>query len=238
MQLEGFIDRVDVCEEEDRILLRIIDYKSGMETFDINDLYHGLQMQLVIYMNVASEIYEAETGKEAVPAGMFYYNLKDPILKEEGGEEEMYRKNFRMSGYANSDADILSKLEEGQENFLSASVRLTKKGVPYKTAAVMNTEDFHTIGRYMRRKITEMGEAIYDGRIPVSPYKNEKGTACDYCPYHGVCGFELKTAGYSYRRLGALNPEEIWTEIEKASAKREKEDGNPAQSGSMGYEEG
>ena len=53
MQLEGFIDRVDVCEEEDRILLRIIDYKSGMETFDINDLYHGLQMQLVIYMNVA-----------------------------------------------------------------------------------------------------------------------------------------------------------------------------------------
>ena len=25
MQLEGFIDRVDVCEEEDRILLRIID---------------------------------------------------------------------------------------------------------------------------------------------------------------------------------------------------------------------
>ena len=130
MQLETVERCVDVCEEEDRILLRIIDYKSGMETFDINDLYHGLQMQLVIYMNVASEIYEAETGKEAVPAGMFYYNLKDPILKEEGGEEEMYRKNFRMSGYANSDADILNKLEEGQENFLSASVRLTKKGSP------------------------------------------------------------------------------------------------------------
>ena len=215
MQLEGFIDRVDVCEEEDRILLRIIDYKSGMETFDINDLYHGLQMQLVIYMNVASEIYEAETGKEAVPAGMFYYNLKDPILKEEGGEEEMYRKNFRMSGYANSDADILSKLEEGQENFLSASVRLTKKGVPYKTAAVMNTEDFHTIGRYMRRKITEMGEAIYDGRIPVSPYKNEKGTACDYCPYHSVCGFDARMEEYAYRDFKKQSTEEVLEAIRR-----------------------
>ena len=215
MQLEGFIDRVDVCEEEDRILLRIIDYKSGMETFDINDLYHGLQMQLVIYMNVASEIYEAETGKEAVPAGMFYYNLKDPILKEEGGEEEMYRKNFRMSGYANSDADILNKLEEGQENFLSASVRLTKKGVPYKTAAVMNTEDFHTIGRYMRRKITEMGEAIYDGRIPVSPYKNEKGTACDYCPYHSVCGFDARMEEYAYRDIKKQSTEEVLEAIRR-----------------------
>ena len=215
MQLEGFIDRVDVCEEEDRILLRIIDYKSGMETFDINDLYHGLQMQLVIYMNVASEIYEAETGKEAVPAGMFYYNLKDPILKEEGGEEEMYRKNFRMSGYANSDADILNKLEEGQENFLSASVRLTKKGVPYKTAAVMNTEDFHTIGRYMRRKITEMGEAIYDGRIPVSPYKNEKGTACDYCPYHSVCGFDARMEEYAYRDFKKQSTEEVLEAIRR-----------------------
>ena len=60
MRLEGFIDRVDVCEEEDRVLLRIIDYKSGNQTFDLNELYHGLQMQLVVYMNVATEIYQKE----------------------------------------------------------------------------------------------------------------------------------------------------------------------------------
>lgn len=215
MQLEGFIDRVDVCEEENRILLRIIDYKSGMETFDMNDLYHGLQMQLVIYMNVASEIYHAESGKEVVPAGMFYYNLKDPILKEEKGEEERIRKNFRMSGYANGDADILDKLEEGQENFVSASVRLTKKGVPYKTSSILDTEDFHSIGRYMRRKIIEMGEAIYDGKISVSPYKNEKGTACDYCPYQSVCGFDIRMEEYTYRDFKKQSTEEVLEAIRK-----------------------
>ena len=109
----------------------------------------------------------------------------------------------------------MNKLEEGQENFLSASVRLTKKGVPYKTAAVMNTEDFHTIGRYMRRKITEMGGAIYDGRIPVSPYKNEKGTACDYCPYHSVCGFDARMEEYAYRDFKKQSTEEVLEAIRR-----------------------
>ena len=218
MQLEGFIDRVDVCEEEDRILLRIIDYKSGVENFDLGDLYHGLQMQLVIYMNVAAEIYHNETGKEAVPAGMFYYNLKDPILKAEGSDEEAARKSFRMSGYANSDADILEKLEEGQENFVSASIRLTKKGVPYKNAAVLATDDFHAIGRYMRRKITEMGEAIYDGKIPVSPYKNEKGTACDYCPYNSVCGFDARLEGYAYRDFKKESSDQVLEAIRRENS--------------------
>ena len=127
MQLEGFIDRVDVLEEEDQVLLRIIDYKSGIQEFDMNDLYNGLQMQLVIYMNVASEIYRNETGKKVVPAGIFYYQLKDPIVKMDVADEEKINKNFRMSGYANSTPDILQKMEDSS-NFVSASVRLNKKG--------------------------------------------------------------------------------------------------------------
>ena len=131
---------------------------------------------------------------------MFYYNLKDPIFKAEGGEEAA-RRSFRMSGYANSDRDILSKLEEGQENFLSASVRLTKKGEPYKNAAVLDTEDFYAIGRYMRRKITEMGEAIYD-----------------YCPYSSVCGFDPRLEGYDYRDFKKQSTEEVLDAIRREAS--------------------
>ncbi len=38
-------------------------------------------------------------------------------------------------------------------------------------------------------------------------------TGCDYCPYHAVCGFDRKTAGFGYRKLKTLKPEEIWKEI-------------------------
>ena len=46
------------------------------------------------------------------------------------------------------------------------------------------------------RKLKEAGQEILDGEIGVEPYKNGQRTACDYCPYHAVCGFDRKTCGY------------------------------------------
>ncbi len=218
MRLEGFIDRVDVCEEEDRILLRIIDYKSGSQAFDMNELYHGLQMQLVVYMNVATEIYQKETGKPVIPAGMFYYGLKDPIVKADTFAEETMLTSYRMSGYANSAPDVLEKLEsleEGKDRFVSAPIRMTKNGAPYKNAQVMDTEDFRRIGRYTRRKIMEMGEAVYAGKLNASPYKNEKKTSCDYCPFQSVCGFDDRLEEDAYRQLNKESVQNILEEIRK-----------------------
>ena len=214
MQLEGFIDRVDVLEEEDQVLLRIIDYKSGIQEFDMNDLYNGLQMQLVIYMNVASEIYRNETGKKVVPAGIFYYQLKDPIVKMDVADEEKINKNFRMSGYANSTPDILQKMEDSS-NFVSASVRLNKKGEPYKNSSVMDTEDFYRIRDYTRQKIMEMGEEIYAGNLPASPYKNDKRTACEFCSFASVCGFDSKLEGFQYRDIRRQSAKEVLEQIRK-----------------------
>ena len=46
----------------------------------------------------------------------------------------------------------------------------------------------------------------------------EKSTACDFCPYRGVCGFDEKIPGFSYRRLRKRSPEEVLREM------REEED--------------
>ena len=55
------------------------------------------------------------------------------------------------------------------------------------------------------------------------PYKRGERTACDYCPYHSVCGFDLKTEGFGYKRLKALRSETIWEEIEGG---KEEQDGD------------
>lgn len=56
IKLKGRIDRIDVCEDEEHVYVKVIDYKSGNRKFDLAALYYGLQLQLVVYMNVASEI--------------------------------------------------------------------------------------------------------------------------------------------------------------------------------------
>lgn len=217
MFLQGVIDRVDTCDDDDEILMKVIDYKSGMKKFELEDFYYGLEMQLVIYMNAAEEIYKENEqnpdNKPVVPAGIFYYQLQDPIIKADYAEESELLKNFRLSGMANCDADILSKLEEGSDGFVSMPIRLKKSGEPYKNSPVMSTQDFHYMGAYARKKAAELGERIYKGEIHPRPYRNKKGTACDYCPFADVCGFDPKLPGYEYQSFQGMSVEEVLEKI-------------------------
>ena len=48
MRLRGRIDRVDLCEDDDHIYVKVMDFKSGKKKFNLAFLYHGLQLQLVM----------------------------------------------------------------------------------------------------------------------------------------------------------------------------------------------
>ena len=52
-----------------------------MKAFDITAFYHGLQMQLPVYLNAALGIEKKKhPDKEIVPAGIFYYRIQDPLV--------------------------------------------------------------------------------------------------------------------------------------------------------------
>ncbi|MDD7209629.1 MAG: PD-(D/E)XK nuclease family protein [Lachnospiraceae bacterium] len=216
MTMQGVIDRVDVCQDGDRIYMRVIDYKSGIKKFELEELYYGLQMQLIVYMNAAEEIYGKEQNKEVIPAGVFYYQLKDPIVKAQGEDSDEFYKSFRMSGYANEDREILSRLENSPDKFLySMPVRLKRDGTPYSGAPVMNTEDFFALGKHVNKKMVEIGERIFSGEICPEPYRRKNSTACDYCPYYSVCGFDPSIPGFEYQSFPALSADEVLERLRK-----------------------
>ena len=69
----GKIDRIDACEDENAVYVKVTDYKTGRKAFDITAFYHGLQMQLPVYLNAALEIErQKHPEKEVLPAGIFY----------------------------------------------------------------------------------------------------------------------------------------------------------------------
>ena len=89
----GKIDRVDVCETEEQVYVKVMDYKTGSKAFDIVALYHGLQLQLMIYMDAAIEFQKKRhPEKEVVPAGVFYYRIQDPIVDKTKDKEEAESK--------------------------------------------------------------------------------------------------------------------------------------------------
>lgn len=192
MMFSGVVDRMDSIEDEENKYIKILDYKSGNVKFDFAKIFHGLQMQLVIYMNAMLELYEKKSGKAVYPAGMFYFHLDDPIV--EGGDlketEENLLKDMKMSGVVNEDFHLIPQMEHaGSEGYLTLPVRATKSGFD-KRSSVLNTNQMLNLGTMVHQKITELGNSLMDGKISIEPYEYNGRMPCDYCSFRNICAYE------------------------------------------------
>lgn len=220
LYLQGRIDRLDLCEDETHVYVKIIDYKSGTTSFDLAALYYGLQLQLVVYMDAAMELCERRCpDKEVIPAGLFYYNIQDPMVEKTEAMtpaeiEAQIKKQLKMNGLVNSDLEVIQRMDreiEGESDVIPVAV---KSGMVQEArSSVASGKRFGFLRDYVRGRCRKAGQEILQGGIGLQPYKQGTRTGCDYCPYHAVCGFDRKTSGYRYRKLRAIKPEEIWKEI-------------------------
>ena len=215
MILTGRIDRMDLCRDGGRMLIKIIDYKTGNRSLDMTEVYHGLQLQLIVYMNAAIEAAERE-GVSAEPAGIFYYKLQDPVISAGDGEtEEDIRTRvlgeMQGSGVVSSDEGILLHLDRTLGPGVKSEVipvSITKKNELSKTSKAAAPEEFEVISTFVKNKIARIGGKIMEGRTDIDPYRYKTGNACDYCPYRGVCGFDGKIEGYGFREISPMTQEE------------------------------
>ena len=186
-------------------------------TFSLSNLYYGLQMQLVVYMNAATEFTKDKyPEKEIETAGIFYYNMDDPIVTkdEEEAVNQALLKALKMNGLVNRDSHVIPLLDQafaaGEEpkDTLKGSVKswiipveTVKDGGIGKRSSVMDKKEFETIGAYVKHKISKEGKEIFDGNIQIEPYRQKDRTACAYCPYLPICGFDPKLPGNAFREF-------------------------------------
>lgn len=220
LHLRGRIDRLDLCEDEEHVYVKIIDYKSGSTTFDLAAIYYGLQLQLVVYMDAVTELEKRHfPEKEVVPAGIFYYHIKDPVIEKELVDvpediEELILEQLRMNGLVNSDLEVIGHMDKEIVTKSDVIPVSMKDGlIQEHYSSVADSRHFEALKLYVRGKVKEDGQQILSGKVLAAPYKQGNQTACDYCLYHGVCGFDLKVSGYRFRRFPAMKPKEVWEQI-------------------------
>ncbi|MCM1123871.1 MAG: helicase-exonuclease AddAB subunit AddB [Eubacterium sp.] len=212
MRLRGRIDRVDTCEADDKVYVKVIDYKSGSRKFDLAALYYGLQLQLVVYMNAAVEIEQKKhPDKEIVPAAMLYYHIDDPIVEDDGGmtPEQVNAKllqELKMTGIVNQNDEAVRLLDK---EFTDKSEILPldrkKDGSFSAYSSVIKEEDMQVVSDYVNHKIRQLGNGILNGTISVNPYEQNDSKACTYCAYKSVCGYDSRIEGYGMRKLPKMN---------------------------------
>ena len=235
MRLRGRIDRVDTMDTGTDTYVKIIDYKSGQTKFSLLSMYHGLQLQLVVYLNAAMKLMKRKphTG-QILPAGIFYYHVDEPVIETEGivDEEQIWQGVFeklRLDGIVNDDPYIISAMDE---SFTDKSdvipVSRTKSGELSKTSKAYATDQFAQISAYVDHVIESLGRRMLAGEIDVNPYKLKDKKACTWCGYRSICGFDERLDGCSYRKLKQMKADEdIFAVMEQdLAAEKSRSDDN------------
>ena len=211
IEITGKIDRIDTAKNEDGKYLRIIDYKSSAKNIDLNEVYAGLQIQLLTYTDAICR------KEDIMPAGIFYFSLLEQMANadkrlNEDEIEEMIRKNFKMKGLIIADVKIIkmndNTLKSGTSNLVPAGITAKGEISPRYTNGVKQ-EDFKVLQEYIYKTIKDISKEILSGKIDLKPYNKQGKTPCEYCEYKAICGFNPKLNNNKYNYIDKKTKDDI-----------------------------
>lgn len=226
--LQGRIDRVDGALGKDGYYLRVIDYKSGRPSLSLLEIYYGLKLQLLAYLDVVLTHAPQLIQREVRPGGVFYFRIQEPFLSEKGPLEldeieSKLMREFKMQGYALKDSQVIQMMDQtikGHSELIPAALK--NNGEFYKnTDYLLSQEEFAGLRSHVERVLKDIGEEIVSGNVSVKPYKFKGKNPCKFCPYKAVCWFDVTIPGYEYSSLPVREAGEIWYNI---GLERGKED--------------
>lgn len=230
-KLKGKIDRVDVLEEDDQNIYRVIDYKSGKTSFNETKVAEGLQLQLMVYLSAILNSEKNRYAKDAVAAGAFYYHITEDVpelsadeIKAATGEKksdeeiagliwEKTVKEKRLEGIAAAERHTLGAMDSSlmeDKDVAGVESNVVKVGYTKKSELKANSKAYEkaAIERVLNAteaKVAELGKGILSGNTNAAPYEDGQMNACLYCEFSGRCGFDEKLNG-TFRKLTASLP--------------------------------
>ncbi len=196
---------------EDGNYLRIIDYKSSSKNIDLNEVYAGLQIQLLTYSDAICK------EEDMIPAGIFYFSLLEQMIKADKkiSEEEIeafIQKNFKMKGLILADVKIIkmndNTLTSGSSKLVPAAIT-TSGSVNEKWTNGVNREEFKILQDYIDFIIKQIAREILSGKIDLKPYNKNGKTPCEYCEYKAICGFNNKQNHNTYHYIDKKSKDDM-----------------------------
>ncbi|MBP3325959.1 MAG: exodeoxyribonuclease V subunit gamma [Coprococcus sp.] len=225
MVLNGKIDRVDTCEEDGSVYIKIIDYKSSSRELKLDRILSGLQLQLLAYSGIAYELEKKiYPDKDVRLAGLLYYSFDDPIVEMqsldidenatgficESGVSDKKMEAARLKGFVNSDKEVLLKMDRTLTTALP--IKLDKQGEPKSNHNILKEEQLRKLLSRTRENMFQLGQRIAAGCTDINPIKDGNETGCDYCAFKKICRFDTKCGGNSYRLLDKKVTEKFYEE--------------------------
>lgn len=219
--LTGRIDRIDTLDMDGKTYVRVIDYKSGAKKFDLNELYYGLQIQLLVYLDAILRNSQSILDKQAMPGAILYFRIDDPIIKSKSElEEEEVRKQvlqkLKMNGLLLKDAQLVRAMDNDMETYsLVIPATFKKDGEFSSNSSVITEEQFSILRDYVNGKMMDLCEDMLSGRIKIEPCKTQERAYCEYCDYSSICQFDTSIKDNKYNLVLKKDEEEVWKNMKE-----------------------
>lgn len=215
--LNGVADRVDGWEHGGKLYLRVVDYKSGVKSFSLTDVWYGMGLQMLLYLFTLEKNGAARYGKEIVPSGVLYVPARDVLVSapERLSDEDIVKekaKRLRRSGLLLAEDDVLHAMEHGDApQYLPVSVN---RAGEYTGDALASAAQLGELSQFLEKTLTDMARELRHGSIAADPwFKTEQDNACRTCDFYDACRFSEKTDGWRFK--ASLKAPEFWARLEK-----------------------
>lgn len=217
--IKGKIDRMDVLEmpeHEDGLetAVRIVDYKTGGDSVDVEHFRSGYKLQLMLYLKAATQ------KQEVKPAGVFLFKIREidadadmkNIYPGREAMEERMEDAYKLEGIVLDDMDLIDAMDTeigGASKVLP--IKYVKKNGTYSGSSggyLFSREEFEELSAQVDRQVDRICREICDGKIDIRPKKEKKKdmegnykTSCKYCSYKSICMFDTAFPGCRYERV-------------------------------------
>ncbi len=213
--LRGFVDRVDVYQEDGRSYFRVVDYKTGKKDFDYCDVFNGVGLQMLLYLFALQRAGGSVLGGPSVGAGVQYFPARVPLMTADGRltDEEaqaLRKKEWVRKGLLLQDEDALAAM--GDMDKLCCTVK--KDGT--LSGDLASRDQMKILEQYVFSLLSYMVEDIASGNVSPNPYtRGASHNACTYCPYGAVC---KEKDGPGKRNYKSMTAQRFWDEVEREVA--------------------
>ena len=224
VNIRGIVDRVDVFTSPDgKRYVRVVDYKTGAKKFSFEDIYNGVNLQLLLYMLALTEGSDADF-KDCSPAGILYMRAGfleckddfDPLDDEAKSRLKRVSEQLRRSGLIVENDESV----EAMDMTFSGSyipVKKKKDGGYTQNSETISPAGFKLLEEFAKRRTVEFGKNLLGGKIDAIPLGDDpEHLRCAYCDYSSVCDRKK----YMMRILQKADGEKLKAEIGMKEAEK------------------
>lgn len=195
INIRGIADRVDTFTDDDGTkYLRIIDYKTGSKKFAYEDIYNGLNLQLLLYILALTEGKDPDFSG-CKPGGILYMRAGfleceteyDPLSPEQKSRLEKSMEQLKRNGLIIENDCVIEAMDSSFSGRF-VPVKKTASGSYDKRSQLISEKSFKMLEDYARYKTERFGEDLLSGRIDALPTgKDPEHLYCAYCEYPSIC---------------------------------------------------